>query len=81
MTTLHLDPIDAADLAASTTAYQAILDTYRDTQRRDLSEIVQSLPGDRLNRLAEACRSLGHLVEVEILRRNGVPSAAGRTSS
>ena len=75
--TLHLDPVDAADLAASAAAYRAILDTYRDQERRDLADVVAGLPGDRLNRLADACRKLGLAVKVEILRRNGVRSATG----
>ncbi len=79
--TVNLDPVDAANLAASAAAYSAILDAYRDVERRDLAEIVEALPGDRLNRLEEACRKLGQLVEVEILRRNAVLSAAGRPSS
>jgi hypothetical protein len=57
-------------------AYRTILDAYRDADR-DLSAIVEELPGDRLNRLGEACRRLGRLVEVETIRRHGVPLAAG----
>lgn len=76
-----LDQADAASLAASAAAYQAILGAYRDAERQDLAEIVEKLPGDRLYRLGEACRKLGQLVEVETLRRNGVPSAADRQSS